>query len=310
MHPSSSLAFLSASLVVASAALLAACSDGASSSEAGAAGSSASAGSAGASASAGSAGAGASAGSSSGGSGGAGASAGSGGAPSGGSGPGGSGGSGGSGGNDLAGMSDSFDGAALDAEWQIFNPGAVTVNVSGGSLRLTLTKMALWFQASQGVLVYKNVTGDFKVTSRVHAHRTSNPAEPPAQSVELGGLMARNAAAPPENYVFIVVGHDENDISVETKSTLNSDSKYMGPTWPSAEAELRLCRVGATFAYFKRAIGGAAWTEATPPIERADLPATLQVGPNIYSLNQPDLTVDFDEVTFAKVASLADCAKD
>jgi hypothetical protein len=205
--------------------------------------------------------------------------------------------------------SDMFDGSSLDPSWQVLNPGAVSITVSGGSLSLELTQAALWYQASQGVLVFKEVTGNFKATARVHAHRTTNPAEPPITAVELGGLMARSPAGPPENYVFIVVGRDENDISVETKTTVNSQSTYLGPTWPSAEAELRVCRVGSDFLLLKRPVAGGAWIAAAS-YARPDLPATLAVGPNIYSLNQPDLTVRFDEVVFAEVSDAAGCSAD
>lgn len=112
-----------------------------------------------------------------------------------------------------------------------------------------------------------------------------------------------------ENYVFIVVGDDVNDLSVETKTTTDSMSTYDGPSWGSADAELRLCRVGGDFYLTKRVVGTLVWA---PPIHfaRPDLPGTLEVGPNAYTLTAPDLTVTFDEVVFAKVAGVADCDKD
>jgi hypothetical protein len=101
-------------------------------------------------------------------------------------------------------------------------------------------------------MVYKLVNGDFTATSRVRARRASTPADPPAQSIHLGGLIARHPTAAAEDYVFIVVGNDENDLSVETKTTTNGASTYNGPTWPSGDAELRICRRGATFRMLKR----------------------------------------------------------
>jgi hypothetical protein len=129
----------------------------------------------------------------------------------------------------------------------------------------------------------------------------------PVGPIHLGGLMARNPAGPPENYAFIVVGRDENDISVETKTTTNGASTYVGPTWPTADAELRLCRVGTSFTVYKRPLAGGAWTLAQT-FTRADLPQSLQVGPFIYAnTNQPDFEALFDEVTFAPVTNAADC---
>ena len=219
-------------------------------------------------------------------------------------------GAGGSPGDDLAALSDGFDGAALDPSWTVLNAPVVAPSIGSSALALALTTQALWYQANQGALVYKEVTGDFRVTARVHARKTSAPSDPPSIAVHLGGLMARDPASDgpsaPENYLFIVVGFDENDLSVETKNTLDDASDYVGPSWPSADAELRLCRVGSAFHLYRRALGAATFEEATV-YDRPDLPPTLQVGPNVYSLTAPDLTVSFDEVTFARVASLADC---
>jgi hypothetical protein len=120
--------------------------------------------------------------------------------------------------------------------------------------------------------------------------------------------MARDPAAPPNNYVFIVVGNDVNDVSVETKTTVNSASTYTGPSSASSDAELRLCRVGSMFRLLKRDIAGGAWVEGAL-FDRPDLPAAVQVGAVIYaSSGTPDLVVTFEEITFAPASALADCA--
>lgn len=247
-----------------------------------------------------------------GGAGGTGGSGGSGGTPGAG-GSAGNGGAGGSGGDPFSNLSDTFDGNMLDPAWHVYRPEVLDIAVGSGALSLTLTQQALWFNNSRGPLVYKLVSGDFKVTAHIRARKNSSPQEAPASAVHLGGLMARDPAgeAPgaAENYVFVVVGYDENDISVETKSTTNSVSQYVGPTWPSSDAELRLCRVGSTFRLYKRPISGGAFTLAQT-YERPDLPGELQVGANIYSLNAPDLKVSFDEIVFEKASSEADCAAD
>lgn len=223
------------------------------------------------------------------------------------------GGQGGSGGAAMAlgDLSDSFDGSMLSSDWLVYRPEVLAINVSGGALSLHLTQQALWYNASRGPLVYKFVTGNFKVTSRVRVRKASNPAANPSNPVHLAGLMARNPqgemAGANENYVFVVAGFDENDLSVETKSTVDSVSAYEGPTWPSADAELRLCRIGNSFHLYKRMIGAATFTLAKT-YDRPDLPAKLQVGANIYSASAPDLAASFDEVTFAEAASEADCA--
>jgi len=109
----------------------------------------------------------------------------------------------------------------------------------------------------------------------------------------------------------VVVGFDENDLSVETKTTVDGRSTYVGPSWGSGDAELRICRVGATFATYKRPVGSSTWQEAER-WERLDLPEVLQVGLNAYAIggaDGTDLTVTFEGATFAPAATLADCLR-
>jgi hypothetical protein len=210
----------------------------------------------------------------------------------------------------LGALSDTFDGNSLDPSWMVLHPEAVAISLGGSALTLRLTRNALWFNASQGVLVYKMVSGDFKLTSTVHARKASDPTKPPDPPVHLGGVMARGAAGGSENYVFIVAGHDPNGIAIETKNTTNSASQYSGVAWPSGDAQLRLCRVGASFQLLKRPAGGGAWMLAAT-FNRPDLPGTLQAGLNIYtSANTPDLQVSYDEALFARVTGPADCTTD
>lgn len=213
----------------------------------------------------------------------------------------------------LADLSDTFEGTALDPSWSTFADANLDVAVEGGALAMTVTAHALWFNANRGTLIHKAVTGDFKVTAPVHARMTSDASMPPDRFVHLGGLMARDGSSANENYVLIGVGWDEQDLSVETKSTDEDISNYVGPAWPSGDAELRLCRVGSTVVALKRAIGAGAW-EVAETYARPDLPETLQVGANAYAHADPgitpDLTVRFDEVRFAEVSERADCETD
>ena len=137
--------------------------------------------------------------------------------------------------------------------WSVIKPFSVDIGVDKGSLVMTLTHQALWFDADRGVLFSRLVDGDFRITATVRAAKTSDPEAPPGGdgTVQLGGLMAR-ADTTPEDYVFIVVGDDGDGPSVETKSTDDSVSIFEGPLWTSTAADLRLCRVGSVFALYKR----------------------------------------------------------
>ena len=192
--------------------------------------------------------------------------------------------------------------------WSVIKPFSVDIGVDKGSLVMTLTHQALWFNADRGVLFSRLVDGDFRITATVRAAKTSAPAAPPGGdgTVQLGGLMAR-ADRTPEDYVFIVVGDDGDGPSIETKSTDDSVSTYDGPLWTSTEADLRLCRVGSMFALYKRLPGSSdAWATATT-YDRPDLSGTLQVGANIYSGSTPDLTVRYDKLVIERVSTTLDC---
>ena len=109
-------------------------------------------------------------------------------------------------------------------DWSVINPEAVDIKSDNGSLILTLKYRVLWFMNQRGVLVYKPVDGNFKVTADVHTSKSSAPGLPPGGdgTVQLGGLMARNGNGAQENYIFIVVGDDGDGLSIETKNTTDS----------------------------------------------------------------------------------------
>jgi hypothetical protein len=194
-------------------------------------------------------------------------------------------------------------------DWTVFNPSAVDITTENKSLILTLKHRALWFMQQRGVLFYKSMSGNFRITANVYAAKNSKPSRPPGGdgSVQLGGVMARNGNGGLENYVFIVVGDDGNGLSVETKNTVDGFSEYDGPSWGAAEAELRLCRFGQSFKLYKRHIGtNESWTLAKS-IERIDLPGTLQVGVNIYTDNTPDLRVRFEQLRLEPIITETEC---
>ncbi|MBI3752067.1 MAG: hypothetical protein HY263_10500 [Chloroflexi bacterium] len=182
--------------------------------------------------------------------------------------------------------------------WQTINAQDVQIAQTESGLAMTLTRRALWFQTSRGVLFYTLVTGDFRVTATVQTSRTSDSSQEPGGdgTVQLAGLMAR-AQTPQENYVFVVVGSDANGLSVETKSTTNGSSTFAGPAWPSGDAVLKLCRAGTTFTLWKQASDGSGDFALAATYRRPDLAGELQVGATIYSDSTPDITAVFPDLT-------------
>lgn len=194
-------------------------------------------------------------------------------------------------------------------EWTVFKPGLVNIQTDGDALVLTLKAQALWFMNERGVFVYKPIAGNFRFTANVHTSKQSDPSQPPGGdgSVQLGGLMVRSGEGGRENYVFIVAGDDGNGTSIETKNTVDAVSEYDGPAWDSADVELRICRLGATFHLYKRHLGVEEnWIPAAS-FDRPDLPETVQVGVNIYSNSEPDLQIRYEDISIDAITSAADC---
>ena len=195
--------------------------------------------------------------------------------------------------------------------WSVVNPQAVQIRADNSALVMTLTRHALWFMQQRGVLLYRPVSGSFRITADVHASKRSDPGQPPGGngSVQLAGVMARSGEGYQENYVFIVVGADADGLSVETKNTINGVSKFAGPSWDSGDAQLQLCRFDSTISLYKRHVGGSEpWIEAAR-YDRPDLPATMQVGLNIYTDGQPDIQAAYDHISIEPVTSATDCGK-
>jgi hypothetical protein len=182
--------------------------------------------------------------------------------------------------------------------WKLINAADVDIGQTESGLAMTLTKRALWFQTSKGVLFYTLVSGDFRITATVQTSKTSDSSVDPGGdgTTQLAGLMARGQT-PDENYVFVAVGSDANGLSVETKSTTHNDSKFAGPAWPSGDAELKVCRIGPTFTLWKRAIDSGDDFSLAATYKREDLTGEVQVGANIYSDSAPDITALFDNLT-------------
>lgn len=198
--------------------------------------------------------------------------------------------------------------------WSAFNPGVIDSVVTGDMLILTLKRRALWAGNGQGALVSKAIQGNFKATAIVRAHKASNPAQTVSSPVSLGGLAARNPAgadqSATENYVHIVVGNTPAGVGIETKTTLNGSTDYQAVPGPAGDAELRICRVGAQFHLYQRAIGTIQWTLAKT-FARPDLPDTLMVGATIYAALPPDLQVSYENLRIQLgVQAQADCETD
>lgn len=222
----------------------------------------------------------------------------------------------------IAGLSDEFADAASINNWSEVNQtegwgarGAQlnqwTVNANGDGQMVMQPHTVVWYGDWRGPLVYKEVTGDFVVTTRMTITDRDNVGGSDADNVpgdgqfSLGGLMIRtpraitNGAADwqpgsgvedgtnnGENYVFLSMDYTSgsNNFSFEVKTTRNSNSvlEITPLAQTPNEVELRIARVGNSIIALHRRVGEANWT-VHRRYSRPDMPATMQVGMVTYS---------------------------
>ncbi|MCY1007737.1 hypothetical protein OV079_19705 [Nannocystis pusilla] len=238
--------------------------------------------------------------------------------------------------DELAALDDEFEDPASLAGWQSFSRAedwpdqAKQLDVATTSPgHLTFVPFtSFWLYDYHAPFLFREVTGDFMVTTRVRV--TGAETEVPRRKYSLAGLMAR-APHPEgsrawkqgqEHWIFITTGTGDGDVpQIETKNTVRSKSRLQLSPGKSGWVELRLVRRGATFLLLRR-FEGEAWVLARRE-DKPDMPATLQVGPIAYTdwdssrsyfvwgrvraynrrvldRGRPDLTARFDWIRFRR----------
>lgn len=153
-----------------------------------------------------------------------------------------------------------------------------------------IPKTSGWWGDFRGILLYKEITGDFVATERVKAAGKSGDV--PTRTFSLVGLMARqdpgttarNWKTGQENWLFITTGigsGEDGTPQIETKTTKASTSQLVLEPSRTGWLELRLARVGAYFILLHR-FEGEKWA-VSRVFRRPDLGETLQVGINAYT---------------------------
>ena len=181
-----------------------------------------------------------------------------------------------------------------------------------GNLTITPTASG-WYGEDAGVLVYKELTGDFVVEVDVLANNEQSPASAPVDPYHSAGLLVRDPASAPgaQNWLMYNVGYQDTFVGTEGKTTVNSVSVL---TLSSGEHQgrLRICRVGTDYRMYHWYPGESAWTE-DHVYPRTDLPATLQVGlimnawPPAAQGVARNVRGEFADITFGAVTATADC---
>ena len=203
--------------------------------------------------------------------------------------------------DDIAHLSDEFDTPSTRANWQrVFQVEGWgfdqleqwDINQSHPG-RMTMTPYtSSWFQEWRGVQAYKQVTGDFVVTTDVEPTGRSGSG-PPNRQYSLSGIMVRtprnnitNGRADwtpnGENYIFLSMGaaSQPGTAQFEVKTTINSSSN-LEITPGGSRARIQIARIGSAFIVLRQ-IDNNPW-EVHRRYHRADMPQTLNVGLTTYT---------------------------
>jgi len=196
---------------------------------------------------------------------------------------------------DIAGLSDEFDNADTLSQWKDLAAveghqswvETLDINKTNPGELYLVPYVSAWFEDFRGTLHYKEITGNFDVTTRLQVKGKQN--EVPDKPYSLTGLMARaprpdsikNWEAKKENWVFITTGfgdesHGKGVPQLETKTTVNSKSDMRIITSKTGWVNLRMIRMGSSF-YMLYQFDGGDWM-VSRKFDRPDLPETLQIG--------------------------------
>lgn len=221
----------------------------------------------------------------------------------------------------LAALDDNFDAGEADVElrgWTWYGEGSVTSQaIAAGELGLTidhggdgvLNGGSFWFNATDGCLLHKAVTGDADVRARVRVRNTADDGLPAPSQFRIAGLAAHDPdRATNLDYVHIGAGStNQTGNRIEWKTTVASVSTFgdNGVDVAPLDVDLRLVRVGQSFVGSWRPSAGDLGSDdgwlALPEMDRtaAPLPDTLQWGLVLYSnAFGPDIRVFVDAVRF------------
>jgi len=218
-------------------------------------------------------------------------------------------------GNPLSVLNDEFENSATLSDWSRVNEvegwnadqlAIWDIDATQPGRMVQQPHTTVWFEDYRGPMAYKEVTGNFSITTEVNITDRDplDGNEVPFPTFSLGGLMIRRPRAivnpaedwapgdqilgnpaNGENYVFLSVGQGNvaggSSFQFEVKNTINSNSALAITNAPSGVMTLQLVRIGDTVLTLYQELGED-WV-VHQRYDRADLPETLQVGMVTYT---------------------------
>jgi hypothetical protein len=229
--------------------------------------------------------------------------------------------------DDLTKLSDDFDNPATLKDWKRIHMDmrspdqleSCDINKTLQGHLVMIPYTSVWYQQYRGVLAYKQVSGDFVMTTAV---KTSNRARTaaPSRSYSLAGIMLHvpGNVTSPQNYIFLSHGsaNSPGRYQFEVKTTIDSRSTLQIEPAGVDHAIIQVARIGSAIITLKNVNG--TWT-VHHRYSRPDFPHTMQAGLTCYTdwdncknippqkhnnmvikNGQPDLVAEFDFAHYAR----------
>ena len=201
--------------------------------------------------------------------------------------------------DDLAPLSDEFNDASTLAQWKriyaVEGWGAnqlelQDINTTRPGRMVMMPFTSTWYNDYRGELTFKEVQGDFVVTTDVEASQRGGTG-PPRSSYSLAGIMVRvpRAITSPamwhaggENYIFLSLGMADRpgNFQFEVKTTLNSNSVLDKTIATGGHAVIQVARIGPHLITLKK--DGGVWS-VHRRYYRPDFPSIVQIGMTTYT---------------------------
>lgn len=179
--------------------------------------------------------------------------------------------------------------------WNVEHLEIWNVNQTQPSRMVMQPYTSTWYANWRGPMVYKQITGNFAITTQIHISDLddSDADDIPSSNYSLGGLMIRTPtgitnpetdwSSGIENYVFLSLGHGVgSQPQFEVKTTINGNSQLeLTSSNGYTTADIQIARINNAVITLLR-LPNQDW-QVHRRFERTDMPDTLQVGLVTYS---------------------------
>lgn len=197
-------------------------------------------------------------------------------------------------------LSDWYD-VNVTEGWNIQPLEVLDVDQTNEGFMTLIPYTVTWFENFKGALIYKNVEGNFVVTTRVlPTNRAYDDMPNPGSQYSLAGIMLRRSkslttgaagwSAGQENYIFLSAGYASTGHPTcpgcpgphfEVKNTINSNSNLEVSSIDTLDVQIRVARINDAIIVLYRLTGGDFLVHRR--YSRSDFPDSMQLGMVTYT---------------------------